>query len=73
MYYPPNIKYRLCKNLYQDIDWIVDYVENNVLNDENVLVFCDSGIQRAPTIILAYLIKYGKLDIKTSKMFMKSL
>lgn len=72
MYYPPSIKYRVCKDLYKDINWTVDYIENGILNDENILLFCDTGIQRSPTIVLAYLIKFAKINIKTAHMFMKS-
>ena len=38
----------------------------------NVLVFCDTTIQKSPTIILCYLIRYGMLNKENSIEMLKT-
>ena len=43
-------------------DESADFIHNNLKKNNSILVYCDSGLQLAPTIGLAYLIKYAKVD-----------
>ena len=48
--------------MYQYLIESINFIHKNILNDNPVLVFCDSGNQKASTIIAAYLIKYGRTN-----------
>ena len=72
IHYPKEVSYRISRNLQGDIDWIIESIEKNLINNKNILVFCESGVHNSPTIILIYLLKYGKLDYNTALMFLKS-
>ena len=50
---------------------IVDIVEERKNEGGVVLIHCYKGISRAPTAILAYLIKYGGMDFKEAFSFVK--
>ena len=49
--------------LYKKIDDIVEYIHRYLCKNKSVLVYCQGCIQRAPTIVAAYIMKYGKVDI----------
>ena len=50
------------KKTVKYFDESVDFINNNLKKNNSILVYCDSGLQFSPTIGLAYLIKYGKVD-----------
>jgi hypothetical protein len=54
-------QYELVK-MYQYLIESVNYIHKNVLNDNPVLVYCDSANQKASTVVAAYLIKYGRVN-----------
>ncbi len=39
-----------------------DFINNNLDKLNNILVFCNSGLQFAPTVVIAFLIKYSKVN-----------
>ena len=50
------------KYLLEITERIYEKIKKNI----NVLVFCDTTIQKSPTIILCYLIRYGMLNKENS-------
>ena len=44
------------------MDEITSFMNKKLINNENILLFCENGIDKSQYIILAYLIKYGYLD-----------
>jgi len=41
-----------------------DFIEEARANDCKILVHCEGGISRSPTIVIAYLMKYHKMTLK---------
>lgn len=54
-------QYELVK-MYQYLIESISYIHKNVLNDNPVLVYCDSANQKASTVVAAYLIKFGRVN-----------
>tara|TARA_B100000131_G_C17956627_1_gene548685 strand:+ start:436 stop:879 length:444 start_codon:yes stop_codon:yes gene_type:complete len=50
-------------NMYHNLDYITKYIYNNLLLCKNILVHCYAGKQRSATVIIAYLLRYSKLDL----------
>ena len=46
-----------------------DYIHENRIKGNNVLVHCHAGISRSASIVIGYLMKYQNMDLKTSLMF----
>ena len=38
------------------------FMKNTTLKSENILIYSDSGLQKGPVLLLAYLIRYGFLN-----------
>ena len=53
-------KYEILK-MVNYLKEITLFMKNSIKKSENILVYCDSGYQKSPTIILAYIIRYGYL------------
>ena len=51
---------------------ITERIRDKIKNNINVLVFCDSTIQKSPTIVLCYLIRYGMLNKENSIEMLKT-
>ena len=49
--------------MYHLLDKTCDYIHNSLMSNHGVMVFCYAGKQRSATIIVAYLIKYGKMSL----------
>jgi protein-tyrosine phosphatase len=59
-------KYELSDDDYCNISLYFDEI-TNIINKENiVLVNCVAGISRSSTIVIAYIMKYYKLDLKNT-------
>jgi protein-tyrosine phosphatase len=43
-----------------ELDKCIDWIYEHLVNGRNVLVHCDHGITRSPSMCIAYLMKYGK-------------
>ena len=56
------------KYLLEITERIYEKIKKNI----NVLVFCDTTIQKSPTIILCYLIRYGMLNKENSIEMLKT-
>tara|TARA_Y200000002_G_scaffold370881_1_gene366878 strand:- start:1513 stop:1947 length:435 start_codon:yes stop_codon:yes gene_type:complete len=51
-------KYEILK-MVNYLKEITTFMKKCLFKSENVLIYCDDCIQKSPTILLAYLIKYG--------------
>ena len=61
--------------LYQLIkyfDSIAEFIDNAIQNKGIVFVHCKWGISRSPTSIMAYLIKYHKMNVLVARNLIKS-
>jgi len=58
--------------MYQYLYDITDSVHDKILSANNVLIIGYNDKQDIDTIIIAYLIKYGKLTINQSLLFLKT-
>jgi len=52
--------------LYKYIPKAVEYINNNIIESKNILVHCYAGKQRSASIVVAYLMKYGNMNLKDS-------
>lgn len=57
-----NPTYHDNKKMYKNLDHIVHYLYQSLNQNINILVHCDDGSQRGPTIIAAYFIRYAKVS-----------
>jgi protein-tyrosine phosphatase len=58
--------------IYQHLFDITDYIHNKIINNEKVLLLGQENKQDIDTIIVAYLIRYAKLNIHDSILFLKT-
>jgi len=49
-----------------------DFINEMINKGKNILVHCYAGKQRSANIVLAYLMKYGKMTYKNAKQYLKS-
>jgi len=66
-----NIGDRPTENISIYFDQAIEFINQAEKNNENVLVHCGEGISRAPTIVLAYLIKSKKYNLASAFMYLK--
>jgi hypothetical protein len=57
--------------LYQSLDHLCDQIKTNIIS-HNILIHCYPGKQRSTTIIIAYLMKYGHMDLQSAMIAIKS-
>lgn len=55
-------KYEIIQ-MYQYLVESTSFIHKNIMDDKSVLVFCESGNQKASTVIAAYIIRYGKISM----------
>lgn len=58
--------------LYIHLNDCVDYIHQKMSNENKVLVCCFDAKQLSPAIIVAYLMKYGKVNLPTAKKYVMS-
>lgn len=58
--------------LFQNIMRILPIIHNHVKNNRKILIHCKAGMQRSVTLVVAYLVKYHKLNIEQAKSYVKS-
>ena len=58
--------------MYQQLFDITDYIHEKLNNSESILLLGDESKQDIDTLIIAYFIRYGKLNIFDSIMFLKT-
>ena len=67
------------RNLFQSnmdmlgkLNDIVEYIHQYLGQNKSVLVFCKEGRQRSPTVVAAYIMKYGKVSGKQAIEYIRS-
>ena len=58
--------------MYQYLYDITDYIHEKIINNENILLIGDLFKQDIETIIVAYFIRFGKLNIHDSILFLRT-
>jgi atypical dual specificity phosphatase len=53
-------------------DWISDIIHEHVTNYKSVMIHCVMGISRSTTLVLAYLMKYHRMNLKDAINFVRS-
>tara|TARA_B100000767_G_scaffold258044_1_gene266414 strand:+ start:2245 stop:2682 length:438 start_codon:yes stop_codon:yes gene_type:complete len=51
---------------------ITKLIYNKIKQEINVIVCCKDNLEKSPTVILCYLIKYGKLNLENSLDILKT-
>ena len=59
-----DIKDRMEEKIFKKLGIIADLIEEKRAMGEVVLVHCYKGVSRAPTVVLAYLMKYEGLGFE---------
>ena len=70
----PDNKYYSKNNIdmYDYLSDVTEFIHKKIQNFENVLVHCYDGIQRAPTVVAAFIIRYGDVVPNKSIQYIKS-
>ena len=58
--------------MYQQLFDITDYIHEKIMNNQNILLLGYTDKQDIDTIVVAYYIKYGKVNIRDAILFLKS-
>lgn len=58
--------------LYQQLFDITDYIHEKIMNNENILLLGYETKQEIDAIIIAYFMRFGKINIQDSIIFLKS-
>lgn len=58
--------------MYQHLFDITNYIHDKIINNNNILLIGEIKKQDIDTIIIAYFIRYGKLNIANSIIFLKT-
>jgi dual specificity MAP kinase phosphatase len=58
--------------MYNNIYDIVNKIHQYIINEIPVLVHCQAGKQRSATVIAAYYIMFGKVDVETAVNYIRS-
>ena len=54
-------KYEIIK-MYEYMNETADYIYKTLINDKEILVFCENGNQKSASVVCAFLMKYGKMS-----------
>lgn len=58
--------------MYQQLYDITDFIHTKIMNNENVLLLGYLNKQDIDVIVIAYFIRYGKININNAILFLKS-
>jgi len=58
--------------LYKKFDDIIKFIHKYLCQNKAVLVYCKGGLQRAPTIIAGYIMRYGKVSSECAINYIKT-
>jgi len=58
-------KYEIIK-MYEYLNETSEFIYKKIHHDNSVLVVCEDGNQKSPTIIASYIIKYGNLNLNST-------
>ena len=50
----------------------LDFIRNSVVSKNNVLVHCFAGVSRSASVVIAYLMKYHKMEYNSALNYVKS-
>ena len=71
--YEENNSYEEQNNImYQQLYDITDYIHEKIIKNENILLLGYQQKQDVDTILIAYFIRFGKINIHNSILFLKS-
>jgi hypothetical protein len=65
------LKYEILK-LYKFVIDTINYIDKLLLDNKNIIVSCSNSLQFSPLVIIAYLIKFGRLDKDDAINFYKT-
>ena len=68
----PDSHYDMAMNV-SDLAWAVELVHQTVQNQLPIYVHCFAGIERSPTICIAYLCRYRQLEIWEAVSWLKQV
>ncbi|KAK7019719.1 Dual specificity protein phosphatase 14 [Halocaridina rubra] len=72
-----SVKIDVCDSPNVDLklhfDSISDKIEDVRLRGGKVLVHCVAGVSRSPALILAYLVKYGNMNLRQAYFYVKNV
>lgn len=52
-------------------DEISDIIEEHIINNNAILINCYAGVSRSATIVIAYLMKYKRMDLKSAFIWVR--
>jgi hypothetical protein len=58
--------------IYQHLYDVTDYIHNKIINNEKVMLLGKYGKQDIDVFVVAYLIRFGKVNIQSAILFLKS-
>ena len=58
--------------MYNSLDASVEYIHKYLRNNKSVLVHCKAGKQRSASVVAAYIIKYGEVDIDKAVYYVRT-
>ena len=61
-----NLRENESMKMYKWLPIVTEYLHTQLKSLKNVLVYCQTGIQRSPTVIASYLIRYGGINVDTA-------
>lgn len=59
--------------LLDNMDDLTRMIQEQLNNNKNILIFCKTGITTSLSIIVCYIMRYGKVNIKFIETTLKSL
>ena len=66
-----NLEIEEVAKLYHCLDELADLIKQHLPN-HNILIHCYAGKQRSASILIAFLMKYGQLDLSSATLAIKS-
>ena len=59
-------------SMYNLLEYTTKYINDNLLLCKNILIHCYAGKQRSATLVVAYIMKYGKMNLYKTIELVKS-
>lgn len=58
-------------HMFMSLNRITNFIRENIIQGRNVFIHCEHGFSRSPSVLAAYLMRYHKLNIIKSIIFIK--